>query len=364
MIAELRRSGSALSQVARFLARLAPAPRLFLYRSDGVREPAGGHGRRYWVVSRALCRFFKVPLLAEASAARRLDALELQARRLSPFTETGSHHHFGPDFAGLWLWDAAAAREAAAAVGVDLDALRVVPETALLPPAESGVRLVETVEGVEAQSWVAGALAASRWWPNEPDTRAWTLFQRGASVTPDPTPPRPVRFDWLERPWTRSRSTGALELGRLDLRLVAAVLGAMLLIGYGYLGAEDLRLARELSGVEARTAADRQATRPEVEARAKALGNLAAIRMLEGLDRYPGQLALLARVTEILPRNETHLAAWTWEHGQLELTVAAEHPLDALYFVRSLQKIEGFTNVAAERAGENSLHIRLAVEPR
>lgn len=47
------------------------------------------------------------------------------------------------------------------------------------------------------------------------------------------------------------------------------------------------------------------------------------------------------------------------------MTVAADHPLDALYFVRSLEKIDGFKNVAAERAGgDNSLRIRLMVDPK
>lgn len=45
--------------------------------------------------------------------------------------------------------------------------------------------------------------------------------------------------------------------------------------------------------------------------------------------------------------------------------MAADHPLDALYFVRSLEKIDGFKNVGAERAGgDNSLQIRLAVDPK
>jgi len=364
---DLHRGRLPLANLAGLLSRLLPASRRYLHTSKGVRQPAGGHGRRYWVLSRGLCRFFRVPLLPEAAAARQLDALELQIERLSPFAETGSCHHFGAGFVSLWLWDQEAVRQAAEAIGVDAARLQVLPETALLPPAADGVRLIETLEGVEAQSWVAGSLAASRWWPTPPDTRAWMLFQRGASVAPERVStalPPPVHLDWLDRPWPQSRGGGSFDIGRVDLRLVAAVVLAMLLIGYGYLGAEYLRLAHELSLVEAATAAQTRATQPELRARAKALENQAAIHALHDLDRYPGQLALMARVTEILPKNETHLAGWTWEHGQLELTVAADHQLDALYFVRSLQKIDGFGNVAAERAGENSLRIRLTVAPR
>lgn len=367
MSLDLHQGRRRLANLPGLLSRLLPAPRRYLHTSGGVREPAGGRGGRQWIVSRGLCRFFKVPLLPEAAASRQLDALKLQIERLSPFDEPGSCHHFGAGFVSLWLWDQEAVRLAAEAIGVDMARLRVLPETALLPPAAGGVRLVETLEGFEAQNWVEGSLAASRWWPSLPDARAWTLFQRGASVAPEhisPMPPRPVRLDWLDRPWPQSRGGGSFDIGRLDLRLAAGVVVAMLLIGYGYLGAEYLRLAHELSLVEAATAAQTHATQPELRARAQALENQAAIHTLHDLDRYPGQLALMARVTEILPKNETHLADWTWEHGQLQLTVAADHQLDALYFVRSLQKIDGFGNVAAERAGENSLRIRLTVAPR
>jgi len=360
--------GPPLQNLTAILARLSAPPRLYLQKTNGVQEPTGRRGRRYWVISRGLCRFFKVPLLPDAAASRQLDALALQVKRLSPFAETGSHHHFGAEFVSLWVWDQQAVRHAAEAVGVDVARLSVLPETALLPPAAEGVRLVGTIEGVEAQSWRGGGLSASRWWSSLPDARAWTLFQRGASIIPEhisPALPRVMRFDWLDRPWTHGRGASSFDIGQVDLRLVAALLAAMMLIAYGYLGAEWLRLARAMSSVSAETVAASSASKPVRRARAAALENEAAIRALQDLERYPGQLALFARVTEILPKNETHLTEWTWEHGQLEMTVAADHPLDALYFVQSLQKIDGFKNVAAERAGgDNSLRIRLSVEPR
>ncbi|MBV8121835.1 MAG: hypothetical protein JO081_18065 [Alphaproteobacteria bacterium] len=357
-----------MQQLTAALSRLAPPPRLYLHKSDGVEEPTGRRGRRYWVVSRRLCRFFQVPLLPDATASRQFDALALQVKRLSPFAETGSHHDFGLEFASLWLWDQQAVRQEAETVGVNVAQTPVVPETVLLPADTDGVRLVRTLEGIEAQCWRNGSLAASRWWPSLPDARAWMLFQRGASILPEriaPALPAAVRLDWLDRPWTRSRRASAFDIGQVDLRLVAAVVGAMMLIAYGYLGAEWLRLAWATSALTRQAVAASAAGKPARHARVSAFENEAAIRALQDLDRYPGELALFARVTEILPKNETHLAEWTWEHGQLEMTVAADHPLDALYFVRSLEKIDGFRNVAAERAGgDNSLRIRLSVDPK
>jgi hypothetical protein len=350
------------------LSRLSVPPRLYVQKADRVQQPTGRRGRRYWVVSRGLCRFFRVPLVPNAAVARQSEALALQIKRLAPFAETGSHHDLGTHFASLWLWDQRAVQQAAETVGVDLARISVLPETALRPPAADGVRLIETIEGVEAQSWIGGSLAASRWWATAPDSRAWTLFQRGASIAADritSAPPSPARLDWLDHSWTRARSTSGFDVGRVDFRLVAVVSAAMLLIAYGYLGAEWLRLDRALSAVATEGAAVASASTPTRRARSAALDNAAVIRALQGLDRYSGQLAVFARVTEILPKNETHLTEWTWEHGQLEMTVAADHPLDALYFVRSLEKIDGFKNVAAERAGgDNSLRIRLTVDPK
>ena len=357
-----------LPNVPALLSRLSVPPRLYVQKTDQVQQPTGRRGRRYWVVARGLCRFFRVPLVPNAAAARQLDALALQIKRLSPFAETGSHHDLGAQFVSLWLWDQQAAQQAAEAVGVDLARILVLPETALRPPAAEDVRLIETIEGVEAQSWSGGSLAASRWWPASPDGRAWTLFQRGASIAADritPAPPAPMRLDWLDRPWTRARNSAGFDVGRVDFRLISAIAAAMLLIAYGYLGAERLRLDRALSAVAMEGSAVASASMPTRRARSAALENAAVIHALQGLDRYPGQLAVFARVTEILPKNETHLTEWTWEHGQLEMTVAADHPLDALYFVRSLEKIDGFKNVAAERAGDdNSLRIRLTVDPK
>ena len=351
------------------LTRLGAAlPRLYLHSRHGVREPANGRGRAYWVMARDLCRFFRVPLVAGATVKQQLDALALQTSRLSPFEDTGSHCHFGPDFISLWLWDQAAARQAAEGAGVDIARVRVLPEGALVPPATDGVRLIETLDGFEGQRWSNGCLAASRLWPAPPDDRAWVLFQRGASVPPDritATAPAVMQLPWLDRPWTRSRLSAALGLGQINLQYVAACVGAAILIAFGYLGSEWLRIERDIHAVRVQAAAHESQIGPVVKARATALADVTAVDNLRNLDKFPSQLALMAQVAEIMPQNETRLIEWLFEHGQLQVTVAAAHRLDALYFVRALQGIKGFKNVESSRAfDENSLRLKLVVEPR
>jgi hypothetical protein len=343
-------------------------PRLYLHMKDGVREPLGGRGTRYWVVARELCRVFQVPLLPEATVRQQLDALALQIDRLSPFQVTGHHFHLGSEFVCLWLWDQGAAQSAAEALGVQIDRMTVLPETALRPSGHDGMRLIETLGGVEGQSWSNGNLAASRWWSAPPDTRSWMLFQRGASLPPDritATIPAARELGWLDRPWTRMPSLVTRGLAGVDLRLVAAAVGVLFIAAYGYGGAEWLRVRLDTAQARAENAQLLSGADPLIDARTTALANESAIAKLRQLDRFPGQISLMARVAAVLPHNETHFVDWSFDRGQLQLTVAADHRLDAVYFVKSLEAVDGFKNVSAERASnDNSLRIRLQVAPK
>jgi len=356
-----------LSPFPTLMSRLASQPRMYLQRAGGIEEPVVARGRRYWAVSRSLCRFFKIPLLADASTGRQLEALRLQIERLSPFAETGSHFHFGENFINLWLWDSQVVGDAANEIGVDLRRASVLPESALQPPGE-GLRMIECLDGVEGQCWDRGSLVASRWWPTPPDSRSWVLFQRGAAVGPDrltTDPPAAAALPWLARPWTNSRTDGWGGVVNIDMRFAAAAIAVLLVIGYAYLGAEWLRIISDRRSVERQIAAHSAEAAPATEARITALENAAAIRRLHQLDPYPSQLALMARVAEILPKNETHLTEWSYDRGQLEMTVGADHPLDSVFFVRALERVDRFTGVSVERAGgDNSLRIRLSVAPR
>jgi hypothetical protein len=344
------------------------APRLYLETRDGVREPVGGRGPRYWVVARELCRFVQVPLLAEATARQQLDALALQIERQSPFRETGHHFHLGTNLISLWLWDQGVALAAAAQVGVELERVRMVPETALLPKGTTGARLVETLTGVEGQSWMNGDLAASRWWPAVPDERSWIMFQRGASLPPEeirPSVPAPLRLDWLERPWTRMPSLGARGLAGIDMRLVAAAAGVLIVAIYGYLGAEWLRIELDSRTAHTENVSLLKRADPIIDARSTALANEAVIAKLRKLDPLPGQLAIMAHVAEVIPRGEAFFTDWTFDRGQLQVTIASRRRLDAVYYVKSLEAVKGFTNVSAERAGSDFvLRVHLTVAPK
>jgi hypothetical protein len=358
---------SAAGEVIALAARLSPAPRLFFETASGVEEPPPGRGRRYWIVARSLCRFFKVPLLPGASRARQLDALGLEVKRVSPFDDTGWHLHLGADSASIWVWDQGLTRSAAAAAGIDIGRLRVVPETAMQPPGEDGPRLIETLDGVEGQSWTAGSPVASRWWRDLPDARAWMMFQRGAGLPPDRLAalvPQPMRLPWLARPWTTTRRPGSFDLTRVDTRLIAASVAAAIIVAYGYQGVEWFRVDRDVARLTDEIARRSEAIEPLLQARTRALDSQSAIRVLHDLDRFPSQLALMARVAELLPRDRTRLTAWIYDRGQLELGIEADRPLDVVKLVRSLEGLDHFKSVAAERTGtDNRLRLHVTLDP-
>ncbi len=348
-------------RLANLAALLRPPPRLYRQRRDGVDLPDAGRGPRWWILSRGLCRFHRIPLAPGGSR----QSLTLAMARLSPFEETATHLHTGDRFVTAWLWDQGAAFAAAREAGLDPRQLRFLPETVLLPPQPEGLRLVETMDGVEAQYWNDGSLVASRWWAEPPDDQAWLLFQRGGSLPPDrlsAVPPRPLQLAWLERPWTRPRPGAKLALGRVDARLAAAALALPALVALGIQAGQAMRLSHDIGVLEREVAARSEDVRPILDARSRALDNLAAIRLWRDVDPYPGQLRLMALVARKLPANETHFTDWSFDRGQLEVTLAANRPLDTLSFVRGFEGADGFRNVTVERVGsDNALRIRLMV---
>lgn len=351
------------------LAGLTPRSRVYVQSTVGLTEPRPGRGRRIWLVARSLCRFFKVPLLPGANRACQIEALSLEVRRLSPFHDTGFHYSLADDFAAVWVWDEEETRAAAQAVGIDLAKIRVLPEPALYPPLEEGVRLVEAVDGFEGQIWAAGQLVASRWWASPPEERSWVAFQRGGSVPPQQfsaSIPPPHRLERLNQAWTGARVApfSLARLARLDMRLVAAAMVGAIAIGFSYETARYWRGGSDLAALRAEVAERSAAIDPILGARTRALENLTAIRLLHQLDAFPSQLAMMARVAKALPRPDVHFTEWLFDRGQLELGIAADQPLDIVGLVRSLESIEFFKTVAAERTGSNnSLRLRLTVAP-
>ena len=92
--------------------------RIHRQRRDGVENPAGGAGRRLWVLSRALCRYKIFPLLDDTNAAKRMSALDLRITEWSPYGDTARLVYDDGKRIGVWIWDRAAVDAQIAAAGL------------------------------------------------------------------------------------------------------------------------------------------------------------------------------------------------------------------------------------------------------
>ena len=337
----------------------SPYPRFFLQYRDRTERPATWRGRRYWVVSRSLCRF-RLFRLANVGQSNLKDVAALKAREWAPYPDLGVHAHLTANAARIWVWDGAAVKDAMQAMELTPGRVAVLPETTLRARAADGLHLVECLEGVEGQYWAQGELEASRWWAETPSPEQWLEFQRAAGIVVEAlseVPPleQPI---WRGRPWT-STGTG---LGLERRGREAAIAGAgVLLAAYGYLGGSLAHDARALSDIEGRLAGAERRSAPAVTDRERALGNLVFLDDFSKLDPYPSQLTLLARVAEKLPSNGAQIAAWSYQRGELQFTVfSPTSALDILFYVKTYSSVDGFTDVSADHVqGDRTLRTKL-----
>ena len=343
-------------------------PRIHRHRRDGVESPTGGAGRRLWLLSRALCRYRVFPLMADPSPSKRLAAIDLKIAEWSPYGDTARLVHEDGRRTGVWIWDRSAVDAQIEAAGLRPDRVTVLPETALQPRGENGLRHVKTFDGSEGQWWVDGLLAASRWWPEPPDEAEWIRFQRAAGVPPESAIDAaglPQALLELPRPWLSGTTfrPGASSAQRVMPAYWALAAAYVLLIALfiGQTIGDRLTLGRIDSDVAAATAA----AQPRMAERADARSGLDAINRLQALSPYPSQLELFVKIDDIIPRNGTKLTEWSFQAGELEFTVDAPTGVVAPAYVKALQGVAGFTDVSAEHVGgDKVLKVKLKVKPR
>lgn len=301
--------------------------------------PAGGRfGRTEQVLARALLVYHRFDL-ARIEPARRPDALKLKLAAWRPFEASRYWVGWQRGIAQVWAWSddqmPVAAHDGAP-----------VPESALHPPLENGLRLVELVDGFEGQHWRDDCLQNSRWWNALPNAQQWTAFVRAAGQPPEDQVPSPVRLSWRQRPWARATGEGQVWLERHEMRLVlgAAILLA-LLFGWRLAGLWQSRQALEEQ--RERVESLQAQAGPELAAREQALADQARIDAV--LDLWPevNPVVLMQAVVEALPR-DLQLERWQQQGGELELAVRSQTAPDAEQVLRALEPLPWLDDVFAE----------------
>lgn len=324
-------------------------PRVFFQLPEVVRRPAPGFGAPVWVLARALCRF-RVLDLTQVPVAGRVQALRLQMGQLSPFAQTGHCVVWQGGRALLWFWDAAMVQRAMVDAGVAPKRVPVWPESVMVSPGAAGLRLVKTLQGVEAQFWdAAGALVASRWWPAVPDAAEWLLWERDlgrpaserAAVVP-PVLALPVqgRVQW--------RSVGAGGAVWRDERLAYALLGLALWVPSAWWGVGWIKASQAQAQAQAAVSAANKAAQPLVLAREEALRLSARAQALAALAPYPTQIDLMAKVAGALPSGAVQFREWDFKDGRLKVVLVLQNDaVTSSTLVAALQKVGGLDNIQA-----------------
>ncbi|MEI6599789.1 MAG: hypothetical protein WCN21_04905 [Comamonadaceae bacterium] len=322
--------------------------RRFVQSTDNIQTPANRVGALEWVLARPLYRFHLIDL-ALVPAKNRAQALNLELAQWTPFANSAYYIGWHGQQAMVWAWDADKAAQALQANNLKPERVRVLPETVLRPASQSGLALVRCLEGVEAQVWRDGQLINSRWWPQAPGADEWLMFQRDSGIAPgeQQTEIPPVQAGTLgTKPWVASHQSG--ENQALQMERVAIAVGAfLLLVPTLWFGAGIIKLQSGLSAVNAQRQQLQSQATPIAQARSQALDDQARISALRALSPYPEQLALMAKVAQVLPQDKSFVKDWDFQGNQLKFTLSAPGDISSTYLIGQLQQAGVFKDVKA-----------------
>ena len=305
-----------------------------------------GHGGSEWVLARAYCVYLTVACGA-VPAARRRDYVAVAVRRAAPFADADWYAAWRDETAQVWLWSRSAVR-GALVEGAAASRIRMLPESVLRgTPQMQGAQLLADTAGCEGRLWQDGLLAASMWWPAQPDTSAWAGFCRSAGLAVTAVPELQSAQVLAERPWTLAARAGGLETLRQYRRELALVAAALWMVTLGFELGAVARTRWALHGVETALASERAAIAGILAARGKAEQARVTIERLEALQAVPSQLALLQGVSARMP-GSWRLQEWHMTDPQhLEMTVSVT-PADPPGLVRALEGSDFLRSVRAE----------------
>lgn len=308
--------------------RLFPRAALNFLREDG--SVVDGDGRacaparlRTLALSRALCRFHAFRAPAGLSFRQLAHAARLEAEAHAPFLATGSLILRSPEGAAIWFWDKDQVADLLRGqlTGVEIG---ITPESVHATPGE-GWRMVETLEGFEAQYWRESALLASTWRRRAFTTDQWTAFVLGADCATSPAPksapaamkaPYQPHQDW--RRWRIDSPLGWSDAERAGTGVAFCAAGVAV-----FLAGQALRfehLARTDAAASSRIAA---AASADAEA-LQAMTRLGLIQAYQNEMAAPDVLAAAAQAFEVLSRFDLEAADWSID--QTSFHVRLDYP--------------------------------------
>ena len=273
------------------------------------------------VLARSVLRYRSFDL-SGLQAADRISALQVQLSAWQPYPRAMCLVTWQGDWAQVFAADEDLLD---AQLGVENKA-SLWPETLLHEPGPDGVRLIQSLEGVEAQAWRGGVLLASRWWGAQPDAVEWLTFVRSAGLTLSVAAqavPGPLALSWCAPspvPIRADRMRGA-GLDQVRLLLLACALILVAAAGFSAHKLWDAYRMREQMTLQLGEV--RQQVAPLLEARDRALAaNERSGAFLKPL-RAPLPLDVMEHLISVLPKD---CVLKEFDLAGLDLRLALELP--------------------------------------
>jgi hypothetical protein len=333
-----------------------------LLDSNGDHPLPGGESETLeCIVGRDLCLFLTVD--AGNIPEKKRDAfVEMSVRRAAPFPDPGFGLAWSGAQASVWYWSQSRVQELSSSPWPRR--VRFTPEALHVgQPQESVAELLDLENGFEGRVWKQHRLIASRWWPDVPDTSAWTTFARGAGLPPGSMPatlPAPVKA----QKWSMGRRASALPIAGFEQYLPRIVLGcgAALLLVCGFelgsiarAGIDIIRAQRAAQSLDAPLARILKA-RESADTHAAAIGQLLPLRGRQS------QLRLMAEVGRVMKGKDWQLRLWQQPTpDRLEVTISAPN-LDPKALVSAWETSPLFKDVTPELSRQqNEVTIRATI---
>lgn len=294
--------------------------------------------------------------LRRLASADRRSALRAQALAWAPFTQADHRVWLQGDHAVAVAWDAQVVDALLAAAGARPGA-QVVPELWAREPATGdALRVIDVLEGIEAQWWHGGAMRASRWWPQRPDdgeAQDW-LRSLGPEAGERTTLPATQAL-----PWRRHPVPGLLTLDDLQsttTRLERLVVGAGALVLAGFSGAQAHLLYGaydDLTGAQRELAQARVEAGPLIAARDRALATASEARRLAERVHGVAPLDVLDHLAEVLPGTGATLRELDVSGSRVRIALELAPQVARSAIVRDLQAGGWLTHVTESADSRN-----------
>ncbi|MEY3220941.1 MAG: hypothetical protein RIT27_2298 [Pseudomonadota bacterium] len=332
-------------------------PRRYQQRLADIIPPTHGNGRREWVISRALCHY-RCFDLREIPVNRRDAVLQTHIQQWNPFPEGSSFSVWKQGVAQTWVWDSS--KIETAQLEQNLKNAYSIPETLFRSTLENGVQLLKCFDGIEGQIWRDNILIASRWWTQLPEIKEWQTFLRAYNATEfTDTPLQDSPF--LEKPWGKARSAFRSS-GLLQERWLIAVLAVISISAFMWEGIFIYKWYSAYINLQTEIAELNDKANPILAAKTQTINEQKHIERLLGLNVYPNNLEIMAKIVEKLPQM-IKIIDWHYQTGEVSFTIEGA-PLEPSYYVSTYQTIPLFSDVKSSSKMANQLTISMKVNKK